>query len=192
MADDDDWRLRVEIADDKPNLLDRLGLIQSEADELAEELRDSKLAVTHDDDTVFVYARTAKELDRARALIERELAAEGMTATKIAVEQWLENEERWDDDPPGPTEDEEILAEGYAPWEVRIPCADHRAARELADKLGGEGYGIVRRWRYVIAGCASKEQAEELAKRVHGSVEPGGEIVWDALKGSPFAIIGPV
>ncbi|HEX5449063.1 MAG TPA: SPOR domain-containing protein [Gaiellaceae bacterium] len=189
---DDDWRLRVELEDDKPTLLDRLGLIESEADELAEELRDSKLAVTHDDEVVFVYARTAKELDRARALIERELADEGATARSISVEHWLEDEGRWDDDPPGPSEDEEILAEGYAPWEVRIPCPDHRRARELADQLAAEGYGIVRRWRYVIAGCASKEDAGALAERLHGSVEPGGGQVWDALQGHPFAVIGPV
>jgi hypothetical protein len=189
---DDDWRLRVELPSDGVNLLERLGLIQTEADELANELGDSKLAVTHDDDTVFVYAGSATELDRAQALIERELADAGVHATEIAVEHWLESEERWNDDPPGPTDDEEVLAEGYAPWEVRIPCPDHRAARELADQLAGEGYGIVRRWRYVIAGCASKEQADELAQRLHGRAEPGGELVWEALKGQPFAIVGPV
>jgi hypothetical protein len=113
-------------------------------------------------------------------------------ASEVAAEHWLESEERWDDDPAGPSEDEELLAEGYAPWEVRVQCPDHRAARELADSLGSEGYGIVRRWRYVIAGCASKEQADELAARVHGQVEPGGEIVWESLKGHPFAIVGPV
>ncbi|HEY3961267.1 MAG TPA: hypothetical protein VGL84_01960 [Gaiellaceae bacterium] len=189
---DDDWRLRVELPDDGVSLLDRLGLIHTEADELAGELADSKLAVTHDDDTVFVYAKTAVELDRAKALIERELAATGVRASEVAAEHWLENEERWDDDPAGPSEDEELLAEGYAPWEVRVQCPDHRAARELADSLGAEGYGIVRRWRYVIAGCESKEQADELAARVHGQVEPGGELVWESLKGHPFAIVGPV
>lgn len=189
---DDDWRLRVEIPEDGSGLLDRLGLIHTEADELAGELKDSKLAVTHDDDTVFVYAKTAVELDRAKALIERELAAAGVHAGEVAAEHWLENEERWDDDPAGPSEDEELLAEGYAPWEVRVQCPDHRTARELADSLGAEGYGIVRRWRYVIAGCASKEQADELAARVHGQVEPGGELVWEVLQGHPFAIVGPV
>lgn len=189
---DDDWRLRVEIPEDGSGLLERLGLIHTEADELAGELADSKLAVTHDDDTVFVYAKTAVELDRAKALIERELATAGVHASEVAAEHWLENEERWDDDPPGPSENEELLAEGYAPWEVRVQCPDHRAARELADSLGAEGYGIVRRWRYVIAGCASKEQADALAKRVHGQVEPGGELVWEALEGHPFAIVGPV
>jgi hypothetical protein len=189
---DDDWRLRVELPQDSPNLLERLGLIQTEADDLAEELGESKLAVTHDDDTVFVYARTAVELDRAKALIERELADAGVQATEIAAEHWLDDEDRWDSDPPGPTDDEEILAEGYAPWEVRVQCPDHRAARELADSLAAEGYGIVRRWRYVIAGCATREQADELAARVHGQVEPGGELVWEGLKGHPFAIVGPV
>jgi hypothetical protein len=82
------------------------------------------------------------------------------------------------------------VADGYAPWEVRIPCADHHAARELADRLETEGYGIVRRWSYVIAGCVSRLDADLLAQRLHGEVEPGGELVWEAAPRNPFAIIG--
>jgi hypothetical protein len=190
----DDWRLRIELPEDEhaPRLLERLGLVRSDADELTHELADSRLAVTHDDGTVFVYAPTALELDRATSVIEHELAELRVHPTRLAREHWLADEERWDDDPKSPDYDEEILAAGYAPWEVRVRCADHRAAHALADQLESEGYGVVRRWRYVIAGCATREDAETLAERLHGDVEPGGDLVWESLQGHPFAVVSPI
>jgi len=187
----DDWRLRIELGDEGAGgLLARLGLLRSDARELADELKDRRLAVTRDDGTVFVYASSSLELEKARDLIAHELADLDESPKALVSEHWLAGEERWDDDPAGPSDDEEILAEGYAPWEVRIPCPDHRAAHELADQLEREGYGVVRRWTYVIAGCASRAQAQELARRLHGEVEPGGELVWETVPGNPFAVFG--
>lgn len=187
----DDWRLRVELAEaGTGGLLERLGMWDSAAHDLADELKDRRLAVTEDDGTVFVYASSPHELEQARGVIQSELAELGVQPERIATEHWLDAEDRWDDDAPAPDLDEQVLAEGYAPWEVRIPCATHHAARELADELGAEGYGIVRRWRFVIAGCASQSQANELAARVHGTVEPGGELVWETAPANPFAVFG--
>ncbi|MGH3001081.1 MAG: hypothetical protein ACRDM1_00160 [Gaiellaceae bacterium] len=187
----DDWRLRVELAEaGTGGLLERLGLFDSNARDLADELRDRRLAVTEDDGVVFVYASSSLGLAPAKRAIELELDELGVHAGSIATEHWLHDEERWDDEPAAPDDDAGVLAEGYAPWEVRIPCRDHRAARALADRLEAEGYGIVRRWSYVIAGCASREQADELAERLHGEVEPGGELVWETVPGNPFAVFG--
>ena len=48
----------------------------------------------------------------------------------------------------------------------------------------------MRRWTYVIAGTATREEADELAKRLHGEVEPGGELVWESIPANPFAVFG--
>jgi len=187
----DDWRLRVELAEaGAGGLLERLGLWDSDAHDLAGELKDHRLAVTEDDGTVFVYASSSLELEQAKQVIQSELAELGAQPEQIVTEHWLDDEDRWDDDAPTPDLDAQVLAEGYAPWEVRIPCATHHAARELADQLEAEGYGIVRRWRFVIAGCASQNQANELATRMHGTVEPGGELVWETAPANPFAVFG--
>jgi hypothetical protein len=187
----DDWRLRVELSEGHgPSLLERLGLVKDDADELAEELRDSRLTATHDDDTVFVYAATSLELERAKAIVQRELTELHAAPQALVTEHWLAGEERWDDEPAADP-DAETLAEGYAPWEVRIRASDHGAARELADRLEAEGYGIVRRWDTVIAGCASREDAQALADRLHGEVEPGSQLVWEALQGHPFTVVAP-
>jgi hypothetical protein len=187
----DDWRLRIELGEDAAGgLLSRLGLVDSRAHELAEELEDERLAVTQDGGTVFVYADSSLQLESARKLIEAELAEEHIEPARIVEEHWLADEARWDDEPLPHFTDDETLAAGYAPWEVRIPCRNHEAARELADRLEGEGYGVIRRWSYVIAGTATREDAQQLAQRLHGEVEPGGELVYETAPGNPFAIFG--
>ena len=71
----------------------------------------------------------------------------------------------------------------------RPPVAP-RGPRRSRSTLEGEGYSVERRWQYLIVGTASKEDAEALAARVHGEVEPGGELVWETVPGNPFAIFG--
>jgi hypothetical protein len=72
----------------------------------------------------------------------------------------------------------------------RIEPYAYAEARELADRLESEGYGVTRRWSYVIAGVESEEAARELAARVGGEVEAGGELVWESMSGNPFAVFG--
>jgi hypothetical protein len=188
----DDWRLRIQVDDDAAhNLFGRLGRLGSdEARELARELKDARLAVSRDDDTIFVYANSASELEQARKVIDAEIAELRLENVAIVPEHWLGDEDRWDDEPEPPTVEGEALASGFAPWEVRVECASHDEARALADQLESEGYGVVRRWSYVIAGTESEEEARELAQRVHGEAEPGGELVWEVSPGNPFAIFG--
>jgi len=187
----DDWRLRIELGEDAGGVLSRLGLFGgSGARDLAHELEAERLAVTRDGGTIFVYADSSLALERAEQVIEAEVREARVEPETMVREHWLAEERRWDDEPPGEDVDGETIAAGYAPWEVRIPCRSHDAARELADRLEDEGYGVVRRWSYVIAGTATREQAQELARRLHGEVEPGGELVWEASPGNPFAIFG--
>jgi hypothetical protein len=189
----DDWRLRVDLDEDAAGgLLSQLGLLGSEARDLARDLQDQRLAVTQDGSTIFVYADSSLQLENARKVIEAELRGLSLSPRRIVPEHWLADELRWDDEPLGHFAEDEALAEGYAPWEVRIPCRSHDAARELADRLEAEGYGVVRRWSYVIAGTATRDEAQELAARLHGEVEPGGELVWETVPGNPFAIFGGI
>jgi hypothetical protein len=186
----DDWRIHIEV-EDKGGVLERLGLeLGGEARELATELEERRLVVSQDDDDLFVYASSPAEAERAGAIIDAVLRDEGIQATRSPIEHWLENEDRWDDEPPGETWEAEEIEHGYAPWEVRVAFPSHREARTLAEKLVQEGYSVERRWKYLIVGTASKEDAESLAQRVHGEVEPGGELIWETVPGNPFAVFG--
>jgi len=189
----DDWRIRIELAEEgsAEQFLSRLGLdLGSEARELARDLEQRRLAVSHDADTVFVYAASGLEAAQARPVVEAVLREEGVAAREPVVEHWLADEDRWDDEAPQPDVEEDLLARGYAPWEVRIECDSVGEAHELAEQLEREGYGVARTFRYVVAGTATRKDAVALAERVHGEVEPGGELVWEVTPQNPFAVFG--
>ena len=190
--DHDDWRVRIELPDEggAQDLLGRLSLRQSGADKLADELREHRPAVSQDDNTLFVYASTGMQAEQAARVVESELNDLGLTPSRFVTERWLEEEERWNDDPEQPDVEEELLQRGYAPWEVRVEADSLREAHDLAEQLRSEGYDVSRTFTYVIAGTASREEAAELARRVHGEVEPGGELVYEVQPQNPFAVFG--
>jgi hypothetical protein len=189
----DDWRIRIKLAEERhaESMLDRLGLDlgSDEAKRLARELEGHRLAVSRDGGELFVYASTQSEAEQAQRVVEAELADEGIEA-EIEVAHWLADEDRWSTDPPGETWEEEQLERGYAPWEVRIERGSHHEAQKLADQLEEEGYSVVRRFNYLIVGSSSEEEARELAARLHGEAEPGGELVWEVAPKNPFAVFG--
>ena len=188
----DDWRIRIELPDEAEaqDLLGRLGLRQSGAEELADDLREHRLAVSQDGDTVFVYAATGMQAEQAARIIESELDDQGLTPSRFVTERWLQDEERWNDDPEQPDIEEELLQRGYAPWEVRVEADSLREAHDLAQQLRSEGYDVSRTFTYVIAGARSRDEAVELARRIHGEVEPGGELVYEVQPQNPFAVFG--
>jgi len=190
----DDWRIRIELPEEEhaETLLGRLGLDlgSDEAKRLAEELEGRRLAVSREGNELFVYAPSPIRADQARRIVEAELAEEGIEARTSQVERWLHDEERWTGEPPQETWEEEELERGYAPWEVRVEYDSHDEAQKHADELEQEGQSVVRRFRYLIVGAASEEEARALARRLHGEVEPGGELVWEVAPQNPFAVFG--
>jgi hypothetical protein len=188
----DDWRIRIELPDEEGarGLLERLHLRQTDAEDLADELREHRLAVSQDDDAVFVYAASGMQAEQASRVVEEELQEAGLTPTRLVTERWLHDEERWDDDPEQPDVEEDLLERGYAPWEVRVETKTLGEAHDLAEQLRADGYDVSRTFRYVIAGTSSRDEAVELARRVHGHVEPGGELVYEVQPRNPFAVFG--
>lgn len=192
----EDWRIQIELeqdGDQGADFFERLrGGLGDEARELAKAFSGEHLAVSRDDNELFVYAATKKQAEHAHAVIEAELRERGLEATISPVEHWLEKEQRWDNEPKDETWEEEAAEHGGAPWEVRVGCKSHQEAIALAERLEGEGFRPIRRWRYLIVGTASHDDAEKLAGRLHGEVEPGGEVAWeeaaDAHLISPFRL----
>jgi hypothetical protein len=188
---DDDWRIRIDVEDAHERLLERLGVeLDDEARELARELEGRRLAVSRDGDTIFVYAGSRGEAEHARQVVEAQLRTLGFEANTSGIEHWLDEEDRWDDEPPGETWEEEELERGFAPWEVRVVCPSRQEARELTERLEAEGYKPERRFQYLIVGAASREDAEALAQRLQGEVEAGGAVVWETTPTNHFAIFG--
>jgi hypothetical protein len=188
----DDWRIRIELPDEEGahGMLERLHLARGDAETLADELKEQRLAVSRDDNTIFVYAASAMQAEQASRVIERDLEDASLTPERLVTEHWLAAEERWDDDPQQPSTEQDLVRRGYAPWEVRVECKTLGEARELEEELEREGYGVTRTFKYVIAGTETRTEAVELARRVHGEVEPGGELVYEVEPSNPFAVFG--
>lgn len=187
----DDWRIRIDVEDVHERLLERLGVeLDDEARELARELEGRRLAVSRDGDEIFVYASSYGEAEQAQRVVEAELRTLGVDARVSRIEHWLDAEERWDDEPAAETWEKEELDRGFAPWEVRVACGSRGEADELAGRLEAEGYRPIRRHQYLIVGTATKEEAEALAQRLNGEVEPGGAVVLEAEPRNPFAFFG--
>ena len=190
----DDWRITIEVEESETGgVVDRLaGELGAEARELAADLKQRRLSVSRDGETIFIYANSQADAEKARAIVESELRENEIEAKTSKVEHWLDAEERWDDEPPGETWEQEELDEGFAPWEVRVECSSRQEARALAERLETEGYRPLRHSQFLIVGTASHKDAEVLATRLHGAVEVGGEVVLEAMSQSTsrFAIFG--
>ena len=139
---DDDLRIRIEVEEEEhaAGFLERLtGDLDPEARELARDLESHRLAVSRDGDTVFVYAATRAAAEQAHPSSRPSSARTGIEARTSQVEHWLDEEDRWDDEPPGETWEEEELDRGFAPWEVRVECPSREEADALADAARNRG-----------------------------------------------------
>lgn len=184
------------------------------ASELREELGDGVL-VTRDGPRVFLYTGTPGQAAAAREVVREVLAEHGMDADVSEIARWHPAEEAWRDaTEPVPQSPDETEAErerreelerreaperGYAEWEVRVDLASHGDAVDFADRLEAEGIKpVTRRWKYVLIGTATEDDANDLAERLRGEVpsgatvraEPSATIEWELASRNPFSLFG--
>ena len=193
----DDWRVRIEFEseDSRRDFADLLGTgLSPQGSDIAQALQGGHVSISGDDQNLFVYADSRARAERAHEVILAELEHYAVVATTSGVETWLADEERWDNEPAGDTWEEEVTEKGYAPWEVRVACRSRHEAVALASTLEAEGYLPIRQWSHLIIGAATREDADALAARLHGEVEPGGAVVWEEAIDSdvvrPFVFFG--
>jgi hypothetical protein len=71
---------------------------------------------------------------------------------------------------------------------IRIPCRSHADAKEFALRLEADGYRAVRRWKTVIARTETREEGEQLARKLQVGVGQGSTLIWEKGPRHPFAI----
>ena len=189
----DEFRVEVDLDDAEHGFSVAERLRALDLDEDARRGLGSGVMVTRDGSRLFAYAATEAEAHEAERAIRELVEADELTA-EIAVTRWHELEEAWKDvSIPLPTTDaeeqaelaaheaseaREAEAEGRYDWEVVVRMPDRQEARELERRLTGEGVPVRRRWRYVTAGAASEERAEELAARLRSEL-PNADVEID-------------
>jgi hypothetical protein len=192
----DEFRVRVHVQTPRELLT---ALKEVELDEQAQrEL--GRLAVTHEQDHIFMYADSLTAAERARAIVQRTMTQHDIDG-EIALLRWHPVEERWEDASvalPGTEaeqaiererrdaqEDAESLASGSPQWEVRVTLPSHHDARSFAERLRSEGIPVNQRWRHLLVGANDEDQASELAGRLRAEAPAGSEIVADG-NGMPY------
>ena len=210
----DDWRVTVELAE---GAADGLGsrLAEHELEDGARDRLGRSVAVSADGPRLFLYADTRAAAEAARDVVRSLLVAEGATAA-ITLDRWHPLAEEWRpaDEPLPATEAEreeeheeaeaqdaaDTAASGYAEWEVQVALPEHGDAVALAERLEGEGIPVTRRWKHLVVGAATEDDAEALATRLRAeapagaqlTVQPGGQMAWEAAPGrSPIFYVVP-
>ena len=187
LAVEDEFRVEVELDDDEHgySLGERLRALDLD-DDVRERLRPSVL-VTRDGSRIFLYTSSEPQAREAERIV-RSLAEADQLSLDIAVTRWHPVEEAWKDAsiplPATPEEEqaeyearevaeaEEARREGRFDWQVVVHLPGRDAAVALAKRLEAEGIPAVRRWRYVVAGAVTEEDALELADRLRSEL-PG-------------------
>jgi hypothetical protein len=203
----DEFRVEA-LVEDPSRLLDALRSLEApEGAGEAQEEGGGRVAITHEDGRVFLYADSQLAGERARELVREAMAQAGLPG-ELTLWRWHPLEERWEDaSVPLPAseaeraaelarrdaqEDAESQAAGYPEWEVRITLPTVADARTLAHRLEGEGIPVVRRFRHLMAGADNEDAAAALAERLRAEAPPGsrvetmgsgGPAVWSVVRG---------
>jgi hypothetical protein len=205
----EDFRVEVELDDDEYgfSLWERFRALHLDY-EVQHRLGD-RVVVTRDGSQLFLYAPSVRLAREARKVVQQMVDEEAITA-EIKITRWHPVEEEWlDASVPLPTtataeeaeyqdrvesELEEVEEEGQFDWLVAAHVPSHHDAPALAERLEQEGLSVAHRWRYVVVGALTEEDADALADRLRRESPAGTEVFVDAtsndVPAGPFQFIG--
>jgi hypothetical protein len=205
----EDFRVEVELDDEGHGYSLGERLRAHDLDDDARQRLGKNVVVTRDGSRLFLYAFDEPQVRQAEQVIRELVSADDLTAD-IRVTRWHPVEEEWEDAAvPLPrtaeeeqaeyearedAEEEEAEAEGTYDWQVVLHLGGRADARDLAERLTGEGLPVARRWRYVVVGAVTEEDAEELASRFRSELGDEAEVSVSAdisdVPARPFQFVG--
>ena len=197
MTDSTDWRVTISLTGQAHVEQARQSISEQEVEQDVRQRLGRNIVVGAGDSEIFLYAGTELAATEAERTAREVLGQLGIQA-EFALHRWHPIEEEWQSpDVAMPqteaerqaehqrledAESAEALASGSASWQARAELGSHREAVDLADKLQGEGYAVVRRWKFLIVGANNDDDARTLAEHIRQeapsdaqvSAEPAG------------------
>jgi hypothetical protein len=199
----EEWRVEVELGDEQHPLTVGERLRSLDLDDEARKRLGERVIATRDGNHMFLYARSEQEAREAERIAREIVAAEGLTA-ETSITRWHPVEEAWKDASAplpaseGDTEAEEQRHEAEAEraaeagdeydWEVRVDLPSVGETQKLAERLADEDLPVRRRWRHVLVGAATEEQAAELGKRLESEAPESSEVHVEPSGGVPHPV----
>lgn len=143
MADDQDWRLRVDINDPSALHVSLRGARHFERE--LDPLIADDVVLSHDEHTVFAYANTSAAIEEVRRAVEHQLAQDGRSA-QIAVAHWDDPSATW-------------LAPGEAPPPPPPPTDNTIVTRTFVETAGK----LVRKYFEEVISADARERGVTLS-----------------------------
>ncbi len=187
----DEWRVEVTLEEDEHgrSVGDRLRTL--DLDNEARKRLGGSVIVTRDGPQLFLYAwheQSAREAEQVvRDLLEKE-----SLAGEVLLTRWHPVEEAWkpaSEPLPETGDDAELEAErhrraeaeqhaesGEYNWQVVIELPSLHDTLDFARELEKRGLPVKRRWRYLLVGALTEEDAMELGRQIEAEVPEGGTV----------------
>ncbi|MFL5906670.1 MAG: hypothetical protein ACJ75Z_03635 [Solirubrobacterales bacterium] len=193
----DEWR--VEVALDKEQQGESLStrLHEAQLDDEARKLLGGSVIVTRDGRFIFIYAWHEDSAREAERVVKDIMQNEGLSG-QVRPMRWHPIAEEWKPaEEPLPEDEAARLQEmqehedegrreaqqyGEYAWEVVIDLPHIRDTFVVAEKLRNEGLPVKRRFRYLLVGAPTEDDAVELGKRLESEVPEGSHV---GVRGNP-------
>jgi hypothetical protein len=201
----DEWRVEVELDDPEHGygLAERLAALDL-ADEVRDRLR-GRVIVTRDGSELFAYASEEEAAREALSVIKGVIDSDEKLTAELTLTRWHPVEEAWKDASiPLPETDaeyeaerarkleaehEEVEATGSYEWQVVVELDGTREASKLKHELQARGSDVHQRFRYLVVGAASEEEAASTGVKIR-ELAPGDAKL--EVRANPFRIRRPV
>jgi hypothetical protein len=185
----DDFRITVEFGEDEHGIHFGRRLHERQFEHDVREGVGEGVLVTRDGPHVFLYTSTQKQAESVEKIVRLVLGEDVVSANVSPIMRWHPAEERWED------------ASKPLPQTAAAEHAEHERWEEeqAEERLEAEGITpIVRRWKYVLIGTATDDDAKALAERLRAeaptgakvTAEPSATIEWEVASDSPFSLFG--
>ena len=141
---------------------------------------------------LYLYADTAEWAKEAQHVVQDLLAQQNASAN-VRLERWDLVDQVWRDAAAMPQEDDAGMlaaahqrqqererqqseATGLPVWQVRVEPLSHQDVAALAGRLKAQGWPVVTRRKYLIAGANCEDDANGLAQEIRGYASAGAVI----------------
>lgn len=195
MTNSNDWRVTIKLTSPAHARRAHRAVSEYAVEEDVRRRLGGGIAVGSGEHQVFLYAGTEIAAREAERVAREVLGQEGIDAA-FELHRWHPIEEEWEGpDVPLPqteadrqaehqrledTETAASLASGIAQWEARAELPSHREAVALADKLCGEGWPVIRRWKFLVVSANNEDDAKAAAEQIRRKAPPGTTVSSEA------------
>jgi hypothetical protein len=200
---EDEWRVEVKLEGEEHGQTFGERLHGLDLDDEARKRLGGEVVVTRDGAQLFLYAWHEQSAREAERVVRELLEAEGLAA-EVELKRWHPDADEWRPaDEPLPATDDQAEAEraehedaaarqaaesGHYEWQVVINTPDHHSAHDYARDLERRGLPVKRRWRHILVGVSTEDDAIELGKALETDSPEGSEV---GVRANPKDVTDP-